>query len=162
MYDLAKEGLTLAHAQSEFMIAVIRNYHNRDFVDVGGMKVAMPKDLGFHDQGYLATHAFYGSSSLDECPSWDINRFKEVRPWDWYMGEMTVDLEEPRYPIGGTTKVGTKVNPQMEACTGIPMYDGQPVEVGPRARLVTYKNFDEKGTRGQNIARADGVPGLLL
>ncbi len=101
------------------------------------MKVALPKTLGYHNQGYLATHAFYGSSSLDECPSWDINRFKEVRPWDWYMGEMTVDLEEPSYPIGGTTKVGTKVNPQMEACTGIPMYDGQPVEVGPRARLVT-------------------------
>ena len=41
----------------------------------------------------------------------------------------------------------------MEACTGIPLYDGQPVEVGPRARLVTYKNYDEKGTVGQNIAR---------
>ena len=53
------------------------------------------------------------------------------------MGEMEVSLEEPSYPIGGTTKLGTKVNPQMEACTGIPMYDGQPVEVGPRARLVT-------------------------
>ena len=96
MYDLAKEGLVLAHAQSEFMIAVIRNYHKRDFVDVGGMKVPMPKTLGFHNQGYLATHAFYGSSSLDECPSWDINRFKEVRPWDWYMGEMELSLEEPR------------------------------------------------------------------
>ena len=101
----------------------------------------------------MATHAFYGSSSLEECPTWDPNRFKEVRPWDWYMGEMEVTLEEPKYPIGGTTKIGTKVNPQMEACTGIPMYDGQPVEVGPRARLVTYKNFDEKGTQGQNVAR---------
>ena len=69
------------------------------------------------------------------------------------MGEMEITLEEPKYPIGGTTKLGTKVNPQMEACTGIPMYDGQPVEVGPRARLVTYKNYDEKGTCGQNIAR---------
>ena len=39
MYDLAKEGLVLAHAQAEFMIAVIRAYHKRDFVDVGGMKV---------------------------------------------------------------------------------------------------------------------------
>jgi len=153
MYDLAKEGLTLAHAQSEFMIAVIRNYHNRDFVDVGGKKIPMPKTLGFHNQGYLATHAFYGSSSMDECPSWDINRFKEARPFDWYMGEMEVSLEDGSYPVGGTTKMGTKTNPQMEACTGIPMYDGQPVEVGPRARLVTYKNYDEKGTCGQNIAR---------
>ena len=153
MYDLAKEGLVLAHQQAEFMIAVLRNYQKRDFVDVGGMKVPLPKDLGYHDQGYLATHAFYGSSSLDECPSFDPSRFKEVRPWDWYMGEMDVSLEEPRYPVGGTTKIGTKVNPQMEACTGIPMYDGQPVEVGPRARLVVHKNFDEKGTVGQNVAR---------
>jgi coenzyme F420 hydrogenase subunit alpha len=153
MYDLAKEGLTLAKPQMDLMIAILRNYQAREHVDVGGMKVALPKTLGYHNQGYLATHAFYGSSSLDECPSWDIDRFKEVRPWDWYMGEMTVDLEEPRYPIGGTTKVGTKVNPQMEACTGIPMYDGQPVEVGPRARLATYKGYDEKGTVGQNIAR---------
>jgi coenzyme F420 hydrogenase subunit alpha len=153
MYDLAKEGLVLAHQQMDFMIAVLRNYQKRDWVDVGGMKVALPKDLGYHDQGYLATHPFYGSSSLDECPSWDINRFKEVRPFDWYMGEMEISLEEPKYPVGGTTKLGTKVNPQMEACTGIPMYDGQPVEVGPRARLVKYKNFDEKGTIGQNIAR---------
>ncbi len=153
MYDLAKEGLTLAHQQAEFMIAVLRNYQKRDWVDVGGMKVPMPKDLGYHNQGYLATHAFYGASSLDENPTFDPNRFKEARPFDWYMGEMTVDLEEPKYPVGGTTKVGTKVNPQMEACTGIPMYDGQPVEVGPRARLVTYKYYDEKGTVGQNIAR---------
>ncbi len=51
-------------------------------------------------------------------------------------------------------------NPQMEACTGIPMYDGQPVEVGPRARLVTYKNFDEKGTIGQTDCPGDGIPGL--
>jgi coenzyme F420 hydrogenase subunit alpha len=69
------------------------------------------------------------------------------------MGETEVTLADPTYPIGGTTPVGTKVNPQMEACTGIPMYDGQPVEVGPRARLVTYKGYDEKGTIGQNIAR---------
>jgi coenzyme F420 hydrogenase subunit alpha len=153
MYDLAKEGLVLAKAQMDFMIAVLRNYQARESVTVGGMKVALPKTLGYHNQGYLATDAFYGSSSLDECPTWDIDRFKEVRPWDWYMGEMEVSLEEPRYPVGGTTKLGTKVNPQMEACTGIPMYDGQPVEVGPRARLVTYKNYDEKGTVGQNIAR---------
>ncbi len=153
MYDLAKEGLTLAHAQAEFMIAVLRNYQKRDWVDVGGMKVALPKDLGYHDQGYMATHPFYGSSSMDECPTWDIRRFKEARPFDWYMGEMEISLEEPKYPVGGTTKLGTKVNPQMEACTGIPMYDGQPVEVGPRARLVKYKNFDEKGTIGQQVAR---------
>ena len=51
MYDLAKEGLVLAHAQSEFMIAIIRNYHTRSIVDVGGMKVAMPKNLGLPQPG---------------------------------------------------------------------------------------------------------------
>jgi coenzyme F420 hydrogenase subunit alpha len=69
------------------------------------------------------------------------------------MGEMEVTLEEPKYPIGGTTKIGTKTNPQMDACTGIPMYDGQPIEVGPRARQVIFHGFDEKGTIGQQIAR---------
>ena len=78
---------------------------------------------------------------------------RKSRPWDWYMGEMEVDLADPSYPIGGTSPVGTKVNPQMEACTGIPMYDGAPVEVGPRARLAVFKGYDEKGTVGQNIAR---------
>jgi coenzyme F420 hydrogenase subunit alpha len=153
MYDLAKEGLVLAHEQMDFMIAILRNFQNRDWSEVGGMKVQIPKNLGYHNQGYMATDPFYGSSSLDENPTWDMDRFKEVRPWDWYMGETEVTLAEPRYPIGGTTPVGTKVNPQMEACTGIPLYDGQPVEVGPRARLVKYKGFDEKGTIGQNIAR---------
>lgn len=153
MYDLAKEGLVLAHEQMDFMIAVLRNFQKRDWADVGGMKVTIPKDLGYHDQGYMATHPFYGTSSIDECPTWDYSRFKETRPWDWYMGEMEVSLAEPKYPVGGTTPVGTKTNPQMEACTGIPMYDGAPVEVGPRARLVTFKGFDEKGTVGQNVAR---------
>ncbi len=153
MYDLAKEGLVLARQQMEFMTAILRNYQRRDWAEVGGTKVAIPKNLGYHSQGYMATHPFYGSSSLDENPSWDPDRFNEVRPWDWYMGETEVTLADRNYPIGGTTPVGTKVNPQMEACTGIPMYDGQPVEVGPRARLVTFKGFDEKGTIGQNIAR---------
>ncbi len=153
MYDLAKEGLALAKPQMDLMIAILRNYQGRESVDVGGMKVTMPKTLGYHNQGYLATHPFYGSSSLDEHPTWDMDRFKEVRPWDWYMGECTVDFEEPKYPVGGTTKVGTVCNPQMEACTGIPLYDGQPVEVGPRARLVKFRHYDEKGTVGQNIAR---------
>jgi coenzyme F420 hydrogenase subunit alpha len=66
---------------------------------------------------------------------------------------MEVDLADPTYPVGGTSPVGTKVNPQMEACTGIPLYDGHPVEVGPRARLATFRGYDEKGTVGQNIAR---------
>jgi coenzyme F420 hydrogenase subunit alpha len=158
MYDLAKEAQTLAREQMEFMIAVIRNMQKRDFTDVGGKKIPIPKTLGFHNQGYLATASMYGSSSLDEHPTWDIKRWKETRPWDWYMPEVTIDLEDPSYPVGGTTKAGTKANPQMEACTGVPTYDGQPVEVGPRARLTTFKNYDEKGTFAQHVARQMEYP----
>ncbi|AKB45379.1 coenzyme F420 hydrogenase subunit alpha [Methanosarcina vacuolata] len=158
MADLAKEGLVLAHEQMEFMLDVIRNMQNREFVEVAGKQIPLPKTLGYHNQGVMATSSMYGSSSLDENPTWDFTRWKETRPWDWYMGEVTIDLEDPSYPVGGTTKVGTKANPQMEACTGVPTYDGQPVEVGPRARLSTFKNFDEKGTFAQHIARQMEYP----
>ncbi len=153
MYDLAKEGVVLAHEQMDFMIAVLRNYQKRDWAEVGGKEIPIPKDLGYHNQGYMATDPIYGSSSLDDEPTWHPERWREVRPWDWYMGEVEITLEDPDYPVGGTTPVGNKAWPQMEACTGVPMYDGQPVEVGPRARLVQFKNFDEKGTIGQQVAR---------
>jgi coenzyme F420 hydrogenase subunit alpha len=158
MADLAKECLVLVHEQMEFMLDVIRNMQNREFVEVAGKQIPLPKKLGYHNQGVMATASMYGSSSLDDNPTWDFNRWKETRPWDWYMGEVTIDLEDPSYPIGGTTKIGTKANPQMEACTGVPTYDGQPVEVGPRARLATFKNFDEKGTFAQHIARQMEYP----
>ena len=158
MADLAKEGLVLAHEQMDFMLDVIRNMQNREFVEVAGKQIPLPKTLGYHNQGVMATSSMYGSSSLDENPAWDFTRWKETRPWDWYMGEVTIDLEDPTYPSGGTTKVGTKANPQMEACTGVPTYDGQPVEVGPRARLSAFKNFDEKGTFAQHIARQMEYP----
>ncbi len=161
IYDLAKEGLVLAREQMEFMIAVLRNFQNRDWTEVGGKQIPIPKDLGFHDQGYMATDPIYGSSSLDENPTWSPERWHEVRPWDWYMEEVEITLEDKDYPIGGTTPVGAKAWPQMEACTGVPMYDGQPVEVGPRARLVQFKNFDEKGTIGQQIARQMEYPACL-
>jgi coenzyme F420 hydrogenase subunit alpha len=158
MYDLAKEARGLAQDHMEFMIAVLRNFQRRDWADVGGKQIPIPKTLGYHNQGYMATDPMYGSSSLDENPRWDYSRYIETRPWDWYMGEVTIDHEDPTYPIGGTTKAGGKANPQMEACTGVPTYDGQPVEVGPRARLVKFKNYDEKGTIGQQIARQMEYP----
>ena len=153
MYDLAKEAIPLAMAQMEFMIALLRNYQKRDWVEVGGAKVPLPKNLGYHAQGYMATDPVYGTNCNAENPTWDPERFNEVRPWDWYMGEVKVDLSDPAYPVGGTSPVGTVANPQMEACTGVPLYDGQPVEVGPRARMAIFKNFDEKGTVGQQVAR---------
>src|SRR5512138_1885576 len=48
MYDLAKEAIPLAMAQMEFMIALLRNYQNRDWVEVGSTKVPLPKNLGYH------------------------------------------------------------------------------------------------------------------
>jgi len=158
MADLAKEGLVLAREQMEFMLEVIRNMQNRGFTDVAGKEIPIPRTLGYHNQGVMATAPMYGSSSLDERPMWDPTRWKETRPWDWYMGEVTIDLEDPSYPIGGTTKAGTKANPRMEACNTVPTYDGQPVEVGPRARLSTFKNFTEKGTFAQHIARQMEYP----
>jgi coenzyme F420 hydrogenase subunit alpha len=74
---------------------------------------------------------------------------------------MEVSLEDADYPVGGTTKVGTKTWPQMQACTSVPLYDGQPVEVGPRARQVIFKNYDRKGAIGLQIARQMELPGCL-
>lgn len=153
MYDLAKESIPLARDQMEFMVMLWRNYQKRAWAEVGGKQVPIPKTLGYHEQGYMATDPVYGTSSMAKNPSWDYERFNEVRPWDWYMGEVEIDLADPKYPVGGTSPIGTKANPQMEACTGVPLYDGQPVEVGPRARMAIFKNFDEKGTIGQQVAR---------
>ena len=126
MYDLAKEGLSLAHEQMEFMIAVIRSMQKRDWTDVGGKQIPIPKTLGYHDMGLYGVAPMYASTNLDEHPQWDPERWTDVRPWDWYMGEVEVSLADPGYPIGGTSPVGTKANPQMEACTGVPLYDGAP------------------------------------
>lgn len=153
VYDLAKQAIPLAREQMEFMIAVFENYGKRDWAEMCGREVAIPKDLGYHQQGYMAADPLYGSSSLDANPGWDPARWLEVRPWDWYMGEEEITLEDPAYPVGGTTKAGTKAWPQMQACTGVPLYDGQPVEVGPRARMSIFKNYDRKGAIGLNIAR---------
>jgi coenzyme F420 hydrogenase subunit alpha len=153
MYDMAKEARTLVQDHMEFMIAVLRNYQRRDWAEVGGKQIPIPKTLGYHDQGFMATDPIYGTTSMSADPRWDPDRFLEVRPWDWYMGEMTVDLEDSTYPVGGTIKAGSKVDPRMEACTGVPLYDGQPVEVGPRARRTIFGNFNEKGTIGQQVAR---------
>ena len=161
IFDLAKEGLPLAIAQMEFMIAVFRNFEKRETVTVGKTTVELPEKFGFHDQGYMAVDPIFQSSSLDFDPKWDPNRWTDVSPWNWYMGEVEVNLEDADYPIGGTSKVGTKAWPQMQACTSIPLYDGQPVEVGPRARLTKFKNYDHKGAMGLNIAREMEYPDTL-
>jgi coenzyme F420 hydrogenase subunit alpha len=153
MFDLAKEGVPLAHEHAECMIALVRDFQRREWVDISGTQVPIPRTLGYHNQGYLATDPLYGTSSLEEHPSWDPARYIEVSPWAWYGGSDEVTFEDPAYPGGGTSPVGTLVNPRQEACSPVPLYDGQPVEVGAAARLTRFLTFSERGTIGQLVAR---------
>jgi coenzyme F420 hydrogenase subunit alpha len=153
MADLAKEGVLLAHDHAECMITLIRNFQRREWIEIGGKQVPVPRTLGYHSQGYLATDPLYGTSSLEEHPSWDPARYIEVSPWAWYGGSDEVTYEDPAYPGGGTSPVGTVVNPRQEMCSPVPLYDGQPVEVGAAARLTRFLTFGERGTIGQLVAR---------
>ena len=153
MFDLTKEAIPLAHEHGDFMIALIRDFQRREWVEIGGTQVPVPRTLGYHSQGYLATDTLYGTSSLEDHPSWDLARYTEVSPWAWYGGRDVVTFEDPQYPGGGTSPVGTIVDPRYEACPSVPLYDGQPVEVGAAARLTMFRNFGERGTIGQLVAR---------
>ena len=153
MYDLAKEGENLALEHAECMIALIRNFQRREWVEIGGRQVPVPQALGYHDQGYLATDPLYGTSSLDRNPSWDLSRYTEVSPRAWYGETGEVTYADTAYPGGGTSPVGTLVDPGREMCPAVPLYDGQPVEVGAAARLTRFRNFGERGTIGQLVAR---------
>jgi coenzyme F420 hydrogenase subunit alpha len=153
MYDLATEGETLAHEHAECMLSLIRDFRQREWIEIGGTQVPVPRTLGYHRQGYLATDPLYGTSSLDAEPSWDLSRYSEVSPSAWYGVQGEVTFEDLSYPGGGTAPAGTVVDPQREMCPAVPLYDGQPVEVGAQARLARFKNFGEKGTVGQLIAR---------
>jgi len=153
IYDLAKEGVPLAREHAECMIAIFRDFQRREWVDIGGTQVPVPRTLGYHNQGYLASDALYGASSLDAETSWDLSRYTETRPWAWYSGSSEVTFEDPTYPGGGTSPAGTIEDPRMESYQPVPLYDGQPVEVGAAARLTRFRNFGEKGTIGQMVAR---------
>jgi len=151
--DLAKEAVDIVKTQMDFMIAVLRNFQRRDWTEIGGRQIPIPRNLGYHSEGYLATDSLYGTSSRTSVQSWDPDHLREIRPWNFYMGEVTIDLEDSTYPIGGTTAAGTVVHPKREATNAIPLYNGRPVEVGPRARMALYQGFNEKGTIGQQVAR---------
>jgi coenzyme F420 hydrogenase subunit alpha len=152
-YDLAKAGIPVAREHAECMIAIFRDFQRREWVEIGGSQVPVPRALGFHNQGYMATDAQYGTSSLAEEPSWDLSRYTNSRPWAWYGGRDEITFGDPSYPGGGSTPIGTIVDPREESCQDVPLYDGQPVEVGAAARLSRFRNFGEKGTIGQMVAR---------
>ena len=99
IFDMAKEALPLAIAQMEFMIAVFKNFEKRENVTVGKTTVNLPQEFGYHNQGYMAVDPMFQSSSLDFDPKWDPNRWTDVSPYNWYMGEVEVSLEDPDYPI---------------------------------------------------------------
>lgn len=162
IYDLATEALPLAIAQMELMIAIFKNYQNRDTATVGKTEVTIPKTLGFHDQGYMAVDPNFCSSNLDECPTWDPHQWTDVSPYNWYMNEeLEISDSDSNYPVGGSTPVGGKAFPAMEACTAVPLYNGNAVEVGPRARMVKFGNYNQKGAMGLQIARQLEYPGTI-
>lgn len=86
-----------------------------------------PEDLGVHKQPTFATSNTYGSRS-----NLSLSEVEEILPSSWYDDES----------IG------------QRACSQIPLYKGDVVETGPRARADKFRNFKEKGVKAQHIARA--------
>ena len=87
----------------------------------------LPEGLGVHDQKTLATDVLYGDRN-----NFDLDRFTERMPESWY--------DDP--------EIAKRAN------STVPLYDGRSVEVGPRARMVEYQGFKEKGVVAQHVARA--------
>ncbi|MCG2828049.1 coenzyme F420 hydrogenase subunit alpha [Methanothermobacter sp. K4] len=87
----------------------------------------LPEGLGVHNQPTLASHQLYGDRT-----KFDLDRFTEVMPESWY--------DDPEIA--------------KRACSTIPLYDGRNVEVGPRARMVEFQGFKERGVVAQHVARA--------
>ncbi|MCE5213965.1 MAG: coenzyme F420 hydrogenase subunit alpha [Methanobacterium sp.] len=86
-----------------------------------------PEGLGVHNQKTLATDVLYGDRT-----KFDLDRFTEILPESWY--------DDPEIA--------------KRACSTVPLYDGRNVEVGPRARMVEFQGFKEKGVVAQHVARA--------
>ena len=87
----------------------------------------LPEGLGVHNQPTLASHQIYGDRT-----KFDLDRFTEIMPESWY--------DDPEIA--------------KRACSTIPLYDGRNVEVGPRARMVEFQGFKERGVVAQHVARA--------
>ena len=88
----------------------------------------LPKHLGEHKQPVFASSNTYGSNT-----AYSMQDIEEILPESWY----------------DTEKIGKR------ACTQIPLYRGEVVETGPRARAEKFRKFKERGTKAQNLARAE-------
>ncbi len=87
-----------------------------------------PEQLGSHEQPVFASDNTYGSSR-----AFSMKEVEEITPETWY--------DDP--------KIGKR------ACSQIPLYRGDAVETGPRARAEKFRKFKDKGVKAQHLARAN-------
>lgn len=119
------------------LLEIVRDYkviwdEQREFMKQAFETSEVPAGLGIHDMPMMATDLIYGRSDIFRREYYP--GYSEVLPVQFY-GE----------------KIGE------EACTIIPMINGGPVEVGPRARLWKYHGFKEKGAMAINYARLEEI-----
>lgn len=119
LMNYASTYLKLAEEQCEYLLGI---YESRKLVD--GTEI--PKELGYHNFPYLATHPTYGDRT-----KLDMRNVVETTPFDEYPKEIA-----------------------KNACTNIPKVNGSLMEVGPRSRMAIFSGFKEKGTMGIHKARA--------
>jgi coenzyme F420 hydrogenase subunit alpha len=98
-----------------------------EFIKNCVLEAGLPKDLGVVNQPLMATDATYGTNEFD------MDKFSEVLPEAWY--------DDP--------EIGKR------GCSVIPLWEGQNVETGPRARMEKFAGFKDKGVIAQHVARAD-------
>lgn len=87
-----------------------------------------PDNLGEHPQPVFASSNTYGTKS-----NISLHEIEEILPNTWYDDE----------------SIGKK------ASSLIPLYKGNVVETGPRARANKFRNYKVKGVKAQHIARAN-------
>lgn len=127
----------ISEAARRKLLDLIKDYQGvwdeqRQFMERAFDASEVPPGLGVHDMPLMATDLIYGRSDVYRREYY--KGYSEMLPVPFY-GE----------------DIGT------EACTVIPMINGGPVEVGPRARLWKYRGYHEKGTMALNRARLEEI-----
>lgn len=127
----------ISEAARRLLLELTREYkgiwdEQRQYMEQAYADSDVPPGLGAHDMPMMATDLIYGRSDIFSREYYP--GYSEVLPVQFY-GE----------------EIGT------EACTVIPMINGGPVEVGPRARLWKYRGYQEKGAMAINRARLEEI-----